>query len=223
MRTMRSILPEFACGAVFVAVSATGEVMAQADATPKPVTPAAAETETKPAAETVPATEATPAPASGAEAVAPGKEGMVAEIKKHAEICSAAQLSMDFDKILPYVPKKMLEMIGGEDVLKTRVAQGNAELHRRGVKIDSAVIGTPAAPQEFDGVLVSLVPMTTNLTTPQGKLVSTSHMIAISEDKGASWDFLDTATVNEEKLGTLYPALKGKVKIPGATARKAEK
>jgi len=186
-------------------MSATAELRAQAET--KPETPIPAETETEPAA----APEATVT-----------DETMIKEIKRHAELCSEAQMKMDFEKILPYVPKKLLEMMGGPEVLKTKLTQGNAELKRRGVTIDAATIGEPEKPQKHDGIIASLVPMTTKLTTPQGKLVATSHMIAISEDKGATWVFVDTATVNEEKLATLYPALKGKVTIPPATAKMAE-
>jgi hypothetical protein len=197
--------PAFAFGVLFVVISATAELRAQAETKPEAPTPA--ETETKPAA---------------APELTATDETMIKEIKKHAEQCSEAQMKMDFDKILPYVPKKLLELMGGPEVLKTKLAQGNAELKRRGVTIDAAIIGTPEKPQKHDGILASLVPMTTKLTTPQGKLVATSHMIAVSEDKGGSWVFVDTATVNEEKLGTLYPALKGKIKIPPATAKMAE-
>ena len=207
MKTSSRLLatPAFAFGVLFVVMSATAELRAQAET--KPETPTPAETAKKPAAD--PELTAT-------------DETMIKEIKKHAEQCSEAQMKMDFDKILPYVPKKLLELMGGPEILKTKLAQGNAELKRRGVTIDAAIIGTPEKPQKHDGILASLVPMTTKLTTPQGKLVATSHMIAVSEDKGASWVFVDTATVNEEKLGTLYPALKGKIKIPPATAKMAE-
>jgi hypothetical protein len=197
--------PSFAVGVLFVVMSASTELRAQAETKPEAPTPA--ETETN--------------PATAAESTVTD-ETMIKEIKKHAERCSEAQMKMDFDKILPYVPKKLLELMGGPEVLRTKLVQGNAELKRRGVTIDAATIGTPEKPQKHVGVIASLVPMTTKLTTPQGKLVATSHMIAISEDKGSSWVFVDTATVNEEKLGTLYPELKGKIKIPPATAKMAE-
>jgi hypothetical protein len=212
-------MPACVFSILFVAMSATGELRAQAEteSTPetKPETPA--ETETKPAAEAEAKPETKPEAAPAAQS--PEMDAMVNDIKKHAELCSEAQLKMDFDRIVRYMPKKLLEIAGGQEALKTMLTQGNAELKRRGVTIDSSTIGKPEAPQKHEGVLVSLVPMTTNLTTPQGKLIATSHMIAISEDKGKNWVFVDTATVNEEKLGVLYPALKGKVKIPPATAQ----
>jgi len=202
--------PAFALG---VMLAAPAGVSAQTET--EPPTPVPAEKETM----------AEVAPEAKPEAAAPptvAEEIMIKDIKKHAELCSEAQLKMDFDKILPYVPKKLLELMGGHEVLKKRLEQGNAALKQRGVTIDGATIGEPERPQTHQGVIASLVPMTTRLTTPQGKLVATSHMIAVSEDKGANWVFVDTATVNEEKLGTLYPALKGKVKIPPATAKMAE-
>jgi hypothetical protein len=217
VRTTRSHLP--LCALLGVAISATAGLHAQA-APPAAPQAEAADATTAPAPATAP--EAAPAATPQAPDATPAPETMVATIKTHAQQCSDAQLRMDFDKILPYVPKKLLELMGGRDALKTKLAQGNAELKRRGVTIDSAAIGTPAAPQRHAGLLASLVPMTTNLTTPQGKLVATSHLIAISEDNGASWVFVDTATVNDEKLGTLYPPLKGKLQIPPATARVVE-
>ncbi|MEK7951637.1 hypothetical protein [Luteolibacter soli] len=211
MKTIRPIFatPAFACSLIFAGLSAVPGLRAEGETptpapVPAPVTPAP----------TTP-TEATPEASKEYEA-------MIPIIKKHAELCSDAQLKMDFDKVLPYVPKKLLETMGGAELLKTRLDQASTMLKSRGVTIDSAKIGTPQVPKNHGGVLVSLVPMETMMTTPQGKIIASSHMIAISEDKGASWVFVDTATVNEDKLGTLYPALKGKVDIPMATARKGE-
>ncbi len=222
-RTVRTTRPHLPlCALLGAAISATADVNAQAAPPADGTPPAAPQAEAAAADSTGTGTSATETATEAKPQAPDAPETMVATIKKHAQQCSDAQLRMDFDKILPYVPKKLLELMGGRDALKTKLAQGNAELKRRGVTIDSAAIGTPAAPQQHAGLLASLVPLTTNLTTPQGKLVATSHLIAISEDKGASWVFVDTATVNDEKLGTLYPPLKGKLQIPPATARMVE-
>ncbi|MCW1926527.1 hypothetical protein OKA05_28505 [Luteolibacter arcticus] len=245
MKAIRSILPMSVsktvsksvsvslclCGAI----SATGTLHAQAQApteTPAPApAPAPAQGETKPAApaDPAPAPTPTPTPAPADPAPAPAAPPQAAEnlamaaiIKKHAEECSDAQLKMDFARTLPFVPPKLVELMGGKDALKGRLAQANAELKRRGVTIDSAIVGAAQVPQNHGGVLVSLVPLTTRMTTPQGKVIANSHLIGVSENNGASWTFADTATVNEEKLGTLYPPLKGKITLPPATAEMAK-
>ena len=147
---------------------------------------------------------------------------IVAAIKKHAEICSDAQLKLDFEKFLPYVPAKLLGFMGGKEGLTKTLTQQSAEIKRRGITIDSVKIGTPDKPKELGGLLVGLVPQELVLTTPQGKLVSMSHLLAISENKGESWVFVDCMSINDEKLGILYPTLKGKIDLPPNQTKLAE-
>lgn len=156
-------------------------------------------------------------------AQAPSKdEERVANIKKHAERCAEAQLKMEFEKFIPYVPTKLLEFMGGKDGLKNTITQGTEEMKRRGITIDSVTIGAPAEPQRYDDLLAGLVPQEMTMTTPQGKLVTASHLIAISEDEGVTWVFVDAGAINDQKLGILYPALKGKIKIPAMETNVAE-
>ena len=150
------------------------------------------------------------------------KKEIVAGIKKHAEICSDAQLKLDFKTCLPYVPPRLMEFMGGKEGLMNTITQQSAELKRRGITINSVKIGTPDNPGEFEGLVAGLVPQEMVLTTPQGKLVCKSHLIAISENKGESWVFVDCAAINEEKLGILYPVLKGKIAIPATETRLAD-
>ncbi|MCW1885477.1 hypothetical protein OKA04_12125 [Luteolibacter flavescens] len=218
MFAMRSLMP--VCGSfVGAALVVAGGLQAQEKPAPPEGNPAAAES--KQAPQEVPQNTPAPAPAPTGAETPPAAEAksLARTVKVQADACSQASLRGDFEASLPFVPKKLMDLMGGRDALKKMMEQGQGELKRRGVTIDSATTAMPEEPKNHGGLLVTLVPTTTHLTTPQGKVVATSHLIAISEDGGERWVFADTATVNEEKLATLYPALKGKVKIPAATAR----
>lgn len=146
----------------------------------------------------------------------------VAEIKKHAKSCAEAQMRLDFDKFIPYMPTKLLGFMGGREGLTKTITEGTEEMKRRGITIDSVTIGTPEEPKTHGITQVALVPQKLVITTPQGRLVTDSHLLAISENGGESWVFVDTASINDEKLGILYPDLKGKVEIPPMKTKPAD-
>lgn len=150
------------------------------------------------------------------------KEKFAEVIKKNAEICAQAQLELDFEKFIPYVPEKLLGFMGGKEGLENTIKQGTEEMKRRGITMDKVKIGKPDEPKKYGRLLAGLVPQELTLTTPQGKLVTKSHFIAISEDKGENWVFLDCATINDAKLGILYPSLKGKINIPATETKLSE-
>jgi uncharacterized protein (TIGR03067 family) len=153
---------------------------------------------------------------------APAEGDFIADIKKHAEICSESQLKSDFTKALPYVPAELLRLMGGKQAFADEFAANIAELKRRKVTINQLEIGTPETPKEFDGVLAGLVPQKLVITTPQGKIVTHSYLIAISENKGKSWVFVDPMVITAEQRSILYPMLEGKLKIPEAQMKLAE-
>jgi hypothetical protein len=147
---------------------------------------------------------------------------IVAEIKKHAEACAQAQMRLDFDKFIPYVPTKLLGFMGGKEGLTQTITKGTEEMKRRGITIERVTIGAPEKPKRHGTTLVSLVPQKLVMTTPQGRLTTDSHLLAISENSGESWVFVDAASLNDEKLGILYPDLKGNVESPQMKTKLAE-
>ncbi len=142
--------------------------------------------------------------------------GAVAKIKKEAEACANALLKLDFDKFIPYMPGKLVELMGGKDTIIRSMTEGTKEMKRDGIGFKSVEIGAPGEPERHGDLEVTLVPMKLVMTTPQGDLVTRSHMLAVSENQGADWDFVDCATLTDEHLEVLYPALAGKIAIPKA-------
>jgi len=147
---------------------------------------------------------------------------MVAAIRKSAEDCADAQLKMDFNRFIPYLPAKLLEYMGGAEGLSRTMTEGTAQMKANNITMESAKIGTPEVPKEHEGVLAGLVPMQIVMSTPQGKLLTKSHLIAISENKGKTWVFIDCASMTDEKIGLLYPSLAGKIDFPKAETKLVE-
>jgi len=152
----------------------------------------------------------------------PENDATIAAIKKHAEACANAQIKLEFDKIIPYMPAKLLGFMGGAEGLTEIMTEQMAEMKRRGITIESVKIGTPGTPQGYDGLLACLVPQEIVMATPQGKIATKTYLIAVSESKGDSWVFIDCMSINDQKLAILYPPLKGRVEIPKTESKLAE-
>ena len=93
--------------------------------------------------------------------------------------------------------------------------QGTLDMQNRGIRYSSNNIGTPEPVREINGKLYALVPQTIRIEMPQGILVQESHLLAVSEDGGKRWYFVDTAPLgDDQKLGVVFPDLVGKIKVP---------
>jgi hypothetical protein len=136
------------------------------------------------------------------------------EIKQHAEACAKAQLDMDFDKFVPYMPKKLIELMGGKAAVEKTIRTGYGQMKEKGITFQSVKIGTPSAPAPYGPVNACLVPQTIIMNMPEGKLKIVSNLVGVSDDSGKTWVFIDTAQLSDDKLAILYPDLAGKLKLP---------
>ena len=138
-----------------------------------------------------------------------------AKIRAEAVRMSDALLNGDYQTVADYTFPWVLKEIGGEKKMLEVLKQSNLQMQNQGIRYSSVNIGSPEPVREIDGKWYALVPETIRIEVPQGILIQESHLLAVSEDKGNRWYFVDTASLaEEEKLAAVFPALVGKMKIP---------
>jgi hypothetical protein len=82
----------------------------------------------------------------------------------------------------------------------------------KGVAIEDVTLGEPEKPRKIGEWLVSLVPQKILIKLPEGHIEQESHLLAISEDEGKNWTFVDVN--NRTKFETAFPELVGKIVLP---------
>jgi hypothetical protein len=135
-----------------------------------------------------------------------------ATIKEQAGKCAKALLSGDYATVAVYSHKRVLDLLGGKDGMIGILKRGAEGMTAKGVRIEDVTIGDPEMPQKVGEWLVALVPQKILIKLPEGHLEQESHLLAISEDDGKNWTFVDVN--NRTKVEAAFPELAGKIALP---------
>ena len=141
-------------------------------------------------------------------------EDAVALIKQEAENCAKAVLTGDDDGVVRYTVPRIIKLMGGKEAVISALKKGMAQMRAQGFDFGEVSVGQPEAPKKIGEWLVSMVPQRVVMKAPGGKLYKDSDLLAISEDAGKHWVFMDLASITQETFGKLFPELADKVTIP---------
>jgi hypothetical protein len=91
------------------------------------------------------------------------------------------------------------------------------QLKEKGFSFRSVEVSEPAEFVEEGKDTFVVVPTTTEMTAPGGKIVVKSYLLAISPDGGKAWTFVDGNGIDTaEKREKILPKLPEKLKLPEA-------
>jgi hypothetical protein len=139
-------------------------------------------------------------------------------IKQQALIVAAATKVLDYNTIIKYTHSSLINMMGGRDAMFKTIENSMGKMSAQGISIDSAAIGNPETIYIAGEELHCLVPQTIIMTVPNGKLVSNSYLLAISQDKGMNWTFINVSSqLNNKTITRLLPNFNQELKIPEDT------
>ncbi|HSC36789.1 MAG TPA: hypothetical protein VLD19_02920 [Chitinophagaceae bacterium] len=135
-------------------------------------------------------------------------------IKTQAMEMAKALLAKDVEKVVQYMPPKLVEASGGKaKVLSVRDSL-NKFMLQFGAEIQRVTIGNPTKIISYKDQLQSTLPQTTRIKFMESAVVIESTLIAISEDKGQHWYFVDTNIYRSGKLKEALPNLSPELVIP---------
>ncbi len=135
-------------------------------------------------------------------------------IKIQAMDMAKAVLAKDLDKLSAYLPPKLIEEAGGKEKMMIARDTMNKYMKQFGAEIKRVTIGNPGKIINYKNQLQALVPQTTELKFMASTITLESTLIAISEDKGQHWYFVDTSIYREDKLKLSLPNLSPEIIIP---------
>jgi len=136
-------------------------------------------------------------------------------LHQEAQKMADAMTQDDFETVATYTLPLVVNMTGGKDKMIEIMKTGSIQMKQEGFSFDSVIIGTPAQAIDINGKLYALVPENVKMKAPGGILQGESYLMAISEDHGNSWYFMDTAGLtDEQRLKKILPDIVGKIEIP---------
>lgn len=137
-------------------------------------------------------------------------------IKIQAMDMARAVLAKDVNKLVSYMPPKLVAQAGGKEKLLAARDTLNKYMQQFGAEIKKVTIGNPGSIVIYKNQWQAIVPQTTEMTVMSGRFIFESSLVAISEDKGRHWYFVDTSVYRGEKLKSVLPDLSPQLVIPPA-------
>lgn len=122
-------------------------------------------------------------------------------------------LSNDFEHYVNYTYPKVMKDMGGRHQLKQTLQKQMEELLLQGVNIVSIKYGEPSVILKEKKELQATLPQEVIFNTPNGKVLSTSSLICISQNDGESWYFIDPGERTLEILRISLPNISKKLII----------
>ena len=139
-------------------------------------------------------------------------------IKQQALIVAKATVTQDYATIIKYTHPSLIKMMGGSEAMFKLISSSMNKMSKQGIMIDSVVIGTPEEIFKAGSELHCLVPEGLLMTVPNGKLLSKSHLLAISGDNGLNWTFINVSSqINNKTITQLLPNFNQNLRLPEDT------
>ncbi|MFT3705116.1 MAG: hypothetical protein QM802_22305 [Agriterribacter sp.] len=154
---------------------------------------------------------------SKAQTSKPDTAAAKASLQSAAQKMGALFVQKDYVAFIKYVNPKVLTAMGGKDKMMETLKAAMKQMEEQGISFNKFTIGEPSKIIYTKTDLESVVPQILELKTKDGRVVSTSYLVATSNDNGKTWYFVDTAGKTLAQMKTFIPSLSNELVIPAKT------
>ena len=141
-------------------------------------------------------------------------------IRELAAENSAALTSGNYSRFVDLTYPKVVEMVGGRDRMIETLRRGTEDMKAHGGTILGTEVSEPKEVVTAGDKQFAIVPMITRVQVPDGTLRSKGFLIAVSEDRGKTWTFMDGAGFvrepgkERERLAQVLPDFPAQLSLP---------
>jgi hypothetical protein len=135
-------------------------------------------------------------------------------IKTAAIAMGNALVKKNSEQFLSYMHPSMIKLAGGKDKLKVISDSALKVFEQFGGKVSRITYGNPAEIISYKKTLQSVISQTTTLSSFIGDAELSSSLIAISNDNGKSWTFIDSNMFGIKEIRTAMPDISPALVIP---------
>jgi len=123
-------------------------------------------------------------------------------------------IEKDYESLSLFTYPVIIEWMGGKEKMINLISKEMQRIEDQGVVFIELSIGEPEKLYEAGKEIHCLVPQKVILENKNGKIISSSHLLAVSVDYGENWYFVDTAQLTSENVTVLFPKFNSDLKIP---------
>ncbi len=138
----------------------------------------------------------------------------IPNIQIQANHMAHATVHGDLESIADHTYPDIVSMVGGREHLINTIRQQFTDMKNEQMYFRKIEIGMPSEVVMAGEELHCLVPQTIVLELPEGQMTTRGYLLAISQDQGEQWYFIDTAQLTNENIETILPNYNQDLKIP---------
>jgi hypothetical protein len=138
----------------------------------------------------------------------------LAAVKKQAEVMASATVTQNYKVFVKYTYPAIIQMAGGEAKLKATMKKGMEQMKAQGFSFKSLVIGDIKQAKKSGAELFAIVPDVLTMNGNGGTIIARSALIAVSDDDGKNWTFVDTAPLQNDAITKIIPNYPKGLPIP---------
>jgi hypothetical protein len=135
-------------------------------------------------------------------------------VKTQAEATANAIITQNYKVLAKYTYPAIIQMAGGEDKMNATMKKGMEQMKAQGFSFKSLTVGDIKQAKKSGTELFAIVPDVLTMNGNGGTIIARSALIAISEDNGKHWTFVDTAPLQKETISKIIPNYPKDLPIP---------
>ena len=135
-------------------------------------------------------------------------------IKRDGNTMINSLLEKDYEKLSQFTYPVIVEWMGGKKEMINIITLEMDRIEKQGIIFLELSIGEPEEIYNAGSEIHCLVPQKVILESKDGKIINSSHLLAVSNDSGEHWFFVDTTQITPENVTHLFPKFNSELKIP---------
>jgi hypothetical protein len=139
---------------------------------------------------------------------------MASVIKGQAMEMGKALAAGDVETFSRFMHPSVIKMAGGKEKVREMADTMNKVFKQFGGSVTRILIGNPAKVISYQNTLQTTLPQTTSIETSFADIEVESTLVAISNNKGKDWYFIDTSIYQESKIRKELPDISPDLVIP---------
>ncbi len=141
-------------------------------------------------------------------------EDSAANIRAAFDRAAQAVVAGDAEAILNSTYSGLLEQVGGRDAMRSMLIKNLTDLEKRGMAVVSTEIVSISEPLQAGDELHAIVRAKRILKAPGGRQIQDTFMIAVSDDEGQNWTFVDGPQLTPKHIEALFPDFNEALELP---------
>ncbi len=135
-------------------------------------------------------------------------------IKQQATKMGLSFISGDYKTFANYTYPLILKSMGGAAKMVAVLTKSTNDMKAKSMSFSNITFDEPSKIVKSGKELQATIAQHTEIKLSQGRLVSTSALIAVSIDNGINWTFIDTSNKDMATLKKAMPNLSNALTIP---------